>query len=480
MASKLLTNTTIISSEPGTSSISVLRDSHLLIKGDTITHISSDLSSIPKDHDTETVDCSGKILCPGFVDTHRHVFQLAFRTLGPNATLAEYFFKYSPMCSSTSAWTADDIYISTLAGYADALNAGVTTLLDHAHNHWQKEVMQAGFNAAKDSGARVYWCYDPTGEGAEGWGYEDQVAELKFLNSTVASSSTSPRLVKTGLAFDGLERADEQRIKQIKALIHDLDVPVMTTHYLGGPWPAGANSPSLADKHGLLDLPHTAVIFSHAGFIPDPDIDLLRTKNHFLSITPESEMHYGHGQVTSSKVQDHASLGIDTAWTFSGDLLTQARLWLQTNRLEGYGTLLKQGKIPKSSPMNVEQAFLLATRQGGLALRRDDIGVLKVGAKADIVVFDGEGPSMVGWRDAVAAVVLHANVGDIEGVMVGGEWRKRNGRLVGTFGGKEWRELKVEFAETARKVQDKMEKQEVTLPEKFFGAEFGEAEKVAL
>ena len=478
MGSKLLTNTTIITFNPDTSSTSVLRDSHLLIEGDTITHISSDLSTIPKDPNTEILNCSGKIICPGFIDTHRHVFQTAFRTIGPNVTLAEYFFKYSPMCSSKDAFTPNDIYTSTLTGYADALNSGVTTILDHAHNTWQKDIVRAGFNAAQDSGARVWWCFDPTGTVSEGWGYDEQVTELNSFAETLSSTSADP-LVKIGLAFDGLERASLDRIAQIKKLIQNLNLGIMTTHYLGGTWPAGANSPSLADKHGLLDLP-IAVIFSHGGYIPDSDIQLLRSKNHYLAITPESEMHYGHGQVNSRKVQDHASLGIDTAWTFSGDLLTQARIWLQSNRLQGYETILEKGKIPAGSPMAVEQAFLLITRQAGLALRRDDIGVLKVGAKADIVIFDGESPNMVGYNDAVAAVVLHANVGDIEGVIVGGKWRKRDRMLLETLQGKEWQQLRGEFTKTARTVQDKVSRQDVTLPGDFFGVGYSDVEKVVL
>ena len=100
-------------------------------------------------------------------------------------------------------------------------------------------------------------------------------------------------------------------------------------------------------------------------------------------------MHYGHGQQTSRLVQDQGSLGIDTNWTFSGDILTQTRLWLQSARNASYNKQLDTGKIPKQNPMSVEDAFLLATRQGGRAVRRNDVGVLKVGAKADIVCFDG-------------------------------------------------------------------------------------------
>lgn len=71
--------------------------------------------------------------------------------------------------------------------------------------------------------------------------------------------------------------------------------------------------------------------------------------------------------------------------------------------------------------MSVNQAFLLATRNGGLALRREDVGVVKVGAVADIVVFNGGSPNMLGWADPVAAIILHSNVGDVRDVMVGRE-----------------------------------------------------------
>lgn len=78
----------------------------------------------------------------------------------------------------------------------------------------------------------------------------------------------------------------------------------------------------------------------------------------------------------------------------------------------------------------MNQAFLLATRNGGLALGRKDLGVISPGAKADIVVWDGRSPAMLEWTDPIAAIILHASVGDIEHVLVGGEFRKREGKLV--------------------------------------------------
>ena len=478
MSSKLLSNGTILAFDADSSSISVLLNAHLLIIDDTIKNISSDLSSIKVPSDTERIDCFNKIISPGFIDTHRHVYQTAWRALSGNTTLSEYFFKYSPWGSYKDGFSSDDIYISALTGYLDALNSGVTTILDHAICTWSKDITHASLRAAADSGARVWWCRDLTNDSIPGRNQDESIAEFTAQAKSVRSCPAEA-LVKFGVGFDAIGQVDQHRAQSLKACIDDLNLEVITSHVLEGPWPIGNNGASMADKIGLLDL-EVPVVFSHAGFISDTDIDLLRRKNHYLSITPESEYHYGHGSVTSNKCQDHASLGIDTAWTFSGDILAQARLWLQSTRNSRYEKVLKRGKLPKQSPMTAEQAFLLATRHGGLALRRDHIGVLRVGAKADIVIFDGDSPNMVGWRDAVAAVVLHANVGDIEGVLVGGEWRKKDSKLVGSYGGKEWPQIKKQFAETARKVQEYAEKTPVEIPDNVFGVPLADTEQVSL
>ncbi|KAI9038126.1 uncharacterized protein KD926_011260 [Aspergillus affinis] len=131
-------------------------------------------------------------------------------------------------------------------------------------------------------------------------------------------------------------------------------------------------------------------------------------------------------------IMDHSALGIDTHFTFSTDMITQARMWLQSARLALYRLLLQRWEITANSLMSVDQAFFLVTRKGGLALPRPDLGVITNGAKADILVWDGGSPGMLGWNDPVAAIVFHSNVGDIKHVMVGGKFTKRDRRLTST------------------------------------------------
>jgi hypothetical protein len=127
---------------------------------------------------------------------------------------------------------------------------------------------------------------------------------------------------------------------------------------------------------------------------------------------------------------------VDTHFTFSIDIIGQMRLWLQSTRLGLYQDTLNRFKIPSNTPMTVRQAFLLGTRNGGLALKRPDLGVLREGAKADVLVFSTDAIGLVGWSDPVAAIVLHSNVADIEDIYVNGKLMKTGGKLVLDWQGK--------------------------------------------
>ena len=161
-------------------------------------------------------------------------------------------------------------------------------------------------------------------------------------------------------------------------------------------------------------------------------------------------MHYGHSHPFSQLIEDQAALGVDTHFTYSTDMVGQARLWLQKLRLLKFEEVLHDLEVPVNNPMSVEQAFYLITRAGALALRREDIGIIAVGAKADLAIFDGETPNLLGWEDAVAAIILHSNVGDIEHVLVDGKFVKRDGKL--TFDG--YGDVKKRFVASAKKIQN--------------------------
>jgi cytosine/adenosine deaminase-related metal-dependent hydrolase len=155
--STLFNGGTIVAFDRSKEALRVIRNGAVLVEGDRIAGV-FDSPQSNSSAGVEVVDITGKILTTGFVDTHRHGWQTAFKTLASNTSLVEYFARYGEYVAGPF-WTADDVYISQLAGLYEALNAGVTTTLDHAHHTWSNATAEAGLRACIDSGARVFWAY---------------------------------------------------------------------------------------------------------------------------------------------------------------------------------------------------------------------------------------------------------------------------------------------------------------------------------
>ncbi|PIG88099.1 hypothetical protein AARAC_001571 [Aspergillus arachidicola] len=442
----LLSGGTVIYFDSDTESLQVLRNGSILIINDTIEDVFAYSYDGTLPNGIKVIDTTGDIITPGFIDTHRHGWQTAFKTLGSNTSLAEYFERYGEFVVN-GGYSADDVYISQLAGLYEALNAGVTTIVDHAHHTWSNATTDAGLDASVDSGARVFWCY--AFHNVSKFSHAEQVAKFKDIAD---SERLNGKATNLGIAYDGFHPGSVEQTEEVISLAREYNVSAITTHSLQGVWGV-INSPENLNDLGILNT-SIPVIFSHASFLTPEGAQLLRSTNQYVSITPESEMHYGHDHPHNHLIQDQAALGIDTHFTYSTDLVTQARLWLQYARLTLYRWVLQNWHVPSNNPMAVNQAFMLATRNGGLALRRPDLGIIAKGAKADIVVWDGKSPGMLGWDDPVAAVILHSNVGDIKHVLVDGKFVKRDRKLTV----ENYSSIQQRFLVTARKVQAEWKK----------------------
>ncbi|KAI0179796.1 Metallo-dependent hydrolase [Hypoxylon sp. FL1284] len=464
---KLLSGGTIVAFDHDTGLFDIKRNGSLLIVGDRIDAIFDSALPVGVPDDAELVDCTNKIITPGFVDTHRHGWQTVYKTLGSNTTLAEYANRYgSP--AAMPLFTPDDVYISQLTGIYEALAAGVTSILDHAHHTWTREHAEAGWKASIDSGARVFFAY-----GLQNATDEFQVPQQMEHWSELATTESTNQATLC-LAYDDFTDGSESMTRAVVDFAKENNVPVLTTHMVEGPWMFG-NMPEDLHSAGILNST-VSVVISHAAFLTARGAQLLRDTDQYISTTPESEMHYGHVHPTTHHALDQAALGVDTHFTFSTDLLTQARLWLQRVRERLYAhAAADRWRVPAANPMSANQALLLATRAGGRALGREDVGVLAPGAVADVVVWDGRSPALLGWADPVAAVVLHASVGDIDHVLVAGEFVKRDKKLV--IDG--YDEVADRFLEAAARVQAKLK--DIPLPQLtgsfVTGYPFGEVEQ---
>ena len=437
---------TIISFNESTEKLEILRNASLLVEDDIISELSEGPISTTIPANTTRIDAAGKIISPGFMDTHHHLWQTAFRTIASNTTLPEYIQRYGATSPAIQHFAPEDIYLSQLMGSLELLHEGTTTVLDHAHAVWSDRTVDSSVNATFESGVRTFYAMaiSPL---PNGYTWDDQVSKLRSLAQSSHFQSKN-NLVRLGLAYDSFFFAPEANISTLWNITKRYNLSVVTTHHVDGPW-AVPNSPELLQSHGWMDS-HIPIIFSHASFLSYEDARVLRDTNQYMSTTAESEFHYGHVNPNAHLIQDQASLGVDTHFTYSASMVQQARLWLQSLRWPNYLEPEQQWKIPVKNPMSVEQAFHLITRAGALALRRPDLGAIMEGSKADLVVYRADAPNMAGWSDPVAAIILHSDVGDIEDVLVDGKFVKRNGKLIYS----DYGELVKRFSASASRIQE--------------------------
>lgn len=451
-------NATIITYDNKTESLQVLRNASMLIEGGRIAQIfETDLFKVPSH--AEVIDATGKIISPGFINTHHHMWQTQLRSIAANTTLQEYFARYGQTGPACKTFTPEDVYLGQTVAALEMVDSGTTTVLDHAHGIFSDEHIDAALTATFESGLRVFHAHAV--EQLPVYTFDQSLTKFKSL---LRDRRFAHGTVKLGLAYDIFAFMPTEVSQQVMRLvidhnnISDTPVSLLTSHFVSGPYGCN-NTPAHLESMSVLSQPDLKqklpVILSHASFLEDTDAALIRQYPHVsISSTPESEAHFGHTSTGADTCQDCASLGADTHFTFNSYMPFQARLWLQQLRLKEYTqTVAHDRNMPASNPMSINDAFLLMTKKGGEALGRDDLGVIKLGAQADLVIFDCDRPGLWGCRDPVAAVILHTSgAGDVEGVMVAGNWLKRDGRVL-----RDVRGVKRRFEDSAARIQRKWE-----------------------
>jgi 5-methylthioadenosine/S-adenosylhomocysteine deaminase len=152
-----------------------------------------------------------------------------------------------------------------------------------------------------------------------------------------------------------------------------------------------------------------------------------------VSITPEVEMQMGLGiPPTGAALAAHAKLniGTDVVTGVSTDMFTQMRFLLQTQRALVNETFHKRETMPDRLTMTARQVLELATIKSAQCIGLDRrIGSLSPGKQADVVLLRETDINMRAAADPIAAIVLHAGVGNVDTVIINGNIVKQDGKL---------------------------------------------------
>jgi 5-methylthioadenosine/S-adenosylhomocysteine deaminase len=385
----------------------------ILVEGDHVADVAERLDC----PDAESVDLSRRIVIPGLINAHLHTWQTALRLMGADWTLLEYFQRIHG--GVAHQYTPDDVYIGNLAGALNQINCGTTTLGDWSHNNSTPEHTDGAVAALLRSGIRAVFLHGIKNRAPD---VGHPLAEIDRLLDppakthellTVGMAAAGPQLSTPDVAVSDLAAAAERGI-------------VASMHQSGGqPAPAWE-----AVRAARLFGPRTNIV--HGAGLTDDWFTTLVDAGVTFTTTPENELGHGHCLPITGQLLRRAaapSLGTDTETAVSGEILSAARIALAHQR--GLNHQQDHRGDRQSPPITSWHALSWATVEGAKALGlADRVGRLEPGMQADLVVIDASAINLWSAQDAVAAA-LHASVANIEAVMIAGQWRKRDHRLIG-------------------------------------------------
>ncbi|KAF4945652.1 hypothetical protein FGADI_11774 [Fusarium gaditjirri] len=428
----LLKNATLLVPKgPGVDHVVPLKNHSLLIEGNKIARIAAHID--PPSNFTEVIDCSTKIISPGFVDTHHHVWQTQLKGRHADHSLLEYMV---PGNMASHSYKPTDVFWGQLGGCLEALEAGTTTIVDHAHISYSPEHNNAALSATISSGIRSIYCYCPIGR-VKTWKPFEMEEELlpvwlfEQLNSLCKAGPFANGRVTMGFAFDSFY-LPKHVVVDIFNQVRGLGIKTITSHYVPSLLPG--STVDLLESYGLLGKD---ILLSHATPLNDSDAQKLQKVGAAISSTPDTELQMGHGWPVcfQQNAKSISSLGIDCHSNNTGSIVAQMKVGLQAERARRNGRILEAGKIPARAQVSAQEVFQLGTIGGARAIKMSDqIGSLEEGKIADLLIWDTLSPAMIcaAEEDPIGAIILHSAPSDIDAVIVDGQFKKRDGRLATT------------------------------------------------
>lgn len=403
----------------------------ILIDGGRIVRIAPGISS----PDARVIDAAGRIVLPGFVDTHRHVWQTQLRTVASDWTLFDYFTQMRLMYSAF--YSPEDVFLGNHIGALEALDAGITTIVDHCHILHTPEHTDEAVRGLDRAGIRAIFCYGLFESPSYGTDAARAALAPEWRRDDARRVRRGRLAADEGLLRMGFAPAEidahpyATNIDEI-AFARELGAHRISCHVAMGAYDTRQHFVGRMAADGLLG---EDMLFVHGASLTDEELARMADSGAAVSATPETEMQMGMGFPVAFRARAagvRSGLGIDIVSNYSGDMFAQMRLCLQASRAIENREHERRDRAPRRVRFTAREVLDLATRGGAEAVGLGaEVGTLAVGKQADLVLLRTDAIHMTPAIDAVGAVVLNANARDVETVFVAGRCVKRDGRLLG-------------------------------------------------
>ena len=181
--------------------------------------------------EAEAVDCTGRIVMPGMVNTHTHLFQTLLKGLGDDMVLKKWFTCMTG--PSAVHLTARDAHAAALHGCTESIRSGVTTVVDFMYVHPQPGMIKSVVEAFDATGMRGFVCRGFISTGVQ---YDIPAALIERPPAALADAKEQIRRynkpggrVQVGLAPNMIWAVDEEGYRLTRKLADEEHV-LITTH----------------------------------------------------------------------------------------------------------------------------------------------------------------------------------------------------------------------------------------------------------
>ncbi|MET9628352.1 amidohydrolase family protein [Lentzea sp. NPDC006480] len=385
--------------------LGTLQDADVLIDGDHVAAVGRGVSA----EGARVVDGRGKIVLPGFVDLHTHLWQSLIRGCATDKELNGWLGGcVLPLQGSTV--NDKDAYAGVRLSTLDAIATGVTTVTDWSHA-FNPDFVRGNLKALQDSQQRFVFAFMA---GTDPW----IAPEARRIKTEVIDRNPLAHLqIGTHPAswnVAGVEASEK--------LAEELGVP-LNVHLLESKADPATDQMGVLRRAGAI---RPGLLANHVIHATDAELDELAANDVRIAHNPLSNMRLASGiaKVPDLKARNmKIGLGLDGGTNDTSDMFNNMRAAVGLQRAQS----ADPGRYP--TPADV---LRMATLGGAEALGLDaEIGSLKPGKKADLQVVNAQALNFAPRFDWASQLVFNTQPVNVQWVFVNGVALKKEGKLVG-------------------------------------------------
>ncbi|MFZ5646457.1 MAG: amidohydrolase [Bacillota bacterium] len=383
----------------------IIAGGEVAIQGQHILHVGP-AGSTPGDFvPGRTLDASGMLALPGFVNSHTHAAMTLLRSYADDLPLMKWLEeKIWPL---EARLEREDIYWGAMLCCLEMIRSGTTTFADMYFHMGQvaRAVEKAGMRADLSRGMigvgpEAESAIDYSRYFVEKW-HGQANGRITVRLGPHAPYTCPPDYMKKVIDLAGdLNVGIHIHLAETKTEIED-----MANKY-------GMTPIRLMDSVGLFELP---VLAAHCVHLDEEDIRILARKKVGVAHNPESNMKLASGIApVTSMLEAGVTVGLGTDGAASNNNL---------DMLEEMRSAALLQKVSTMNPLALPsfQALRMATRGGAEALGMGGkIGLIRKGFNADIILVETRKPHLFPRHDWIAHIVYAAQSSDINTVIIDG------------------------------------------------------------